>query len=105
MINDDYTIKSTSNDETRLLFQGPFNGQTVKWQTHLMTCKYYKLLNNITNEKKIKQFINISPTSKVNHFEIMICLNIDQITKADILKTIIMIRQYKNLAIGTHEFG
>ena len=104
MITDDYTINSTSDDETKLLFEGPFNGQTVTWQTHLITCKFYKQLNNIAN-KKIKQFIDIAPAIKDNHYEIMICLNINRITKAEILKTIIMIRQYKNLAIGRHEFG
>jgi len=105
MSNNEYIIEHLiSNNEVKFLFEGQLNHQTVTWHTHLYTCKNHIIKSEIINNP-IRQFIDISPHKKNNHYYLKICLKLEQITRADILKTIIMIRQYKNLTIGKHEFG
>ena len=105
MNNNEYIIENAGDaNEVKFSFAGQFKQQTVTWHAHLLTCKHKKLQNQIINEP-IRQFIDIKPISKENHYQITVCLNISHITKAEIMKSIIMIRQYKNLALGKHEFG
>ena len=52
----------------------------------------------------LKQFINIQPL-KQNTLKLTIALNINKISHPNIQKMMIMIKQYKNLSIGHHEYG
>jgi len=104
MSNTEFIIEERVNDnEVRFLFEGLFCQQKVTWHAQLYTCNNYR--KKFENNQKSRQFIEITPSDIKNHFDIAICLNLQRITRSEIIKTIIMIKQYKNLAIGKHEFG
>lgn len=96
--------KIINHSEARFTFEGKFNQQTVTWHAYLCTCKNYTLKNKPENNS-VRQFIDIRPHQTNNHYYLKICLDLEKITQAEILKTTIMIRLYKNLALGRHEFG
>jgi len=96
-------IKQINNQLAHFKFNGPFQGKTVTWDTHFFTLKAYIAHNEIKNHN-LKQFIDIQPINS-ELMELTVALNIDAITKPNIHKMMIMIKQYKNLAIGRHEYG
>jgi len=96
-------IKKYDNQHTHIKFEGCFQGQLVVWDTHFHTLINYNSQQKITN-KVSKQFINIEP-SDTNIFKLTIGLKIPEITEPSIQKMIIMVKQYKNLAFGHHEYG
>lgn len=99
-----YTLIQQNNSQlAHIKFTGPFQGKTVTWDTDFFTLKGYINKKNIKN-LNTKQFIEIEPiTSDV--LKLTVALNIDEITNPNIQKMMIMIKQYKNLSIGRHEYG
>lgn len=95
-------IEQVNTQYAHLKFEGPFQGKTVTWDTHFYTFDGYSSKNEETNITK--QFINIKENNS-DTMELTLALNISEINTANIQKMIIMIRQYKNLAIGRHEYG
>jgi len=75
----------------------------VTWNTHFFTLQGYIDQKNIKN-KKLKQFIDIQPI-ETGVMKLEIALNISEINNPSIQKMMIMIKQYKNLSIGRHEYG
>jgi len=105
MLNNKYKLeKMTGDNEARFLFDGPFEHKIVTWHAHLVTCKHFNHLSQ-SPDTETPRFIDITPSAETGHYNIKICLDINHITKAEILKTIIMVRQYKKLAPGKHKFG
>lgn len=99
-----YTIIKKFNTHCiHIKFKGPFQGKTVTWDTHFFTLKGYIEQKNIKNNK-LKQFIDIQPV-ETDVMKLEIALNINEINNPNILKMMIMIKQYKNLTIGRHEYG
>lgn len=106
-IQDDFKIISQTNKGyCHLQFRGPFLQKLVKWDAHLSTLSYY-----ISNKQKqgktvsaCRQFIEISKPCDAL-YPLQVGLNIQEINHASIMKFIIMIRQYKNLAYGRYEYG
>lgn len=96
-------INHDSPHFAHIKFDGPFQGRSVTWDTYFFTLKGYIAQNNIKNAN-LKQFINIEPGDS-NTFKLTVALNIDAITKPNIQKMMIMIKQYKNLSMGCHEYG
>ncbi len=108
-MTDDYEILSDMGaDKLRVRFDGQFAGNAVLWDATIVT------LNRYVNEKlggggkstAIRPFLQVSAyeqTSAVVPIEIG--LPVLRIDRPTILKTIIMVRQYKRLTIGRHEFG
>lgn len=95
-------------DKLRVQFNGQFAGNAVLWDATIVT------LNRYLNEKfggrgrstVIHPFLEVSAyeqTSAVVPIEIG--LPVLRIDRPTILKTIIMVRQYKRLTLGRHEFG
>ena len=99
-----YTLIQQKNSQhAHIKFTGSFQGQTVTWDTHFFT------LNGYSKEKNIsaigsKQFIDIEAVD-VQNMSLTVVLNIVKINNPSILKMMIMIKQYKNLSIGRHEYG
>lgn len=99
-----YTLIQQNNTQlAHIKFTGPFQGKTVTWDTHFFTLKGYQDEQNIKNTK-IKQFIDIKPIES-DVMKLTVALNIDEISNPNIQKMMIMIRQYKNLSVGRHEYG
>ncbi len=96
-------IQQHNTQLAHIKFSGPFQGETVIWDTHFFTLKGYMAQENIKNTK-LKQFIDIQ-TAKSGIMKLTIALNIKEINKPSIQKMIIMIKQYKNLSPGRHEYG
>lgn len=84
-------------------FTGPFQGKQVIWDAQLQTLAYY-VRNGAIQGQDVRQFIEVEKAGE-RGIPINIALNLSVIDQPTILKTIIMIRQYKRLAPGRHEFG
>ena len=99
-------IKQYDKQHTHIKFEGTFQDQSVIWDTHFFTLDGYNSQENVTN-KTLKQFIHIEPseTSETNIFNMTVVLKISEITEPNIQKMIIMVKQYKNLMLGHHEYG
>lgn len=87
-------------------FSGKFNNQAVIWQAEIGTLAYY--LENgeraSGHDNAIRQFIEVGDTNRDGR-RIRIGLNVNRIDETVIKKCIIMVRQYKNLTFGRHEYG
>lgn len=96
-------IKQNDSQLAHIQFEGPFQGKTVTWDTHFFTLNSYvaQQSNKIDTQK---QFIDIEPV-EANIMKLTIALKIPDVNHQHIQKMMIMIKQYKNLSIGRHEYG
>lgn len=99
-----YTLIQQYNDQhIHLKFDGPFQDKIVTWDTHFFTLENYNAENGV-QDADTKQFIDIESIES-NSMRLTIALKIPDISHSNIQKMIIMIKQYKNLSIGRHEYG
>lgn len=94
-----------AGDCAKVQFTGRFQGRDVIWNATVTTLAGY----NRQHDRKRKaiahrQFIDIPPGDGTMR-DIVIGLSLGTIDHATLLKTITMIRKYKRLHIGRHEFG
>ncbi len=90
-------------------FLGSFQGLTVRWNMTLVTLANYRVgeVNvGTTSDQNIFccPFIEIKEGVE-DMYQIKVGLDLEIIDESVIKKTIIMIRNYKRLAIGLNEFG
>jgi len=90
-------------------FLGLFQGQTVLWNMTLTTLSHFQ--SNVSKNISATQsglsnrpFIEIHDGNE-GVFKILVSLDIELIDEPAIIKTIIMIRNYKRLAVGRIAFG
>jgi len=94
----------------RIRFIGPYLGKEVIWESTLMTleefyCNLYGSTEQLTaTPVKLRPFIDIS-RARGNSMLLTAVLNIGVLDEPAVQKTIIMIRNYKRLREGRHEFG
>jgi hypothetical protein len=102
----DFIFALPAQDEcAHVRFIGTFNDKPVIWDATIMTLAYYNTLAaNAGRETSGSQFIDIGQASGDTR-TIEIGLELDRIDEQAVLKTIIMIRKYKRLHTGRHEFG
>ncbi|MFV2059360.1 MAG: hypothetical protein ACC653_01680 [Gammaproteobacteria bacterium] len=96
-----YEVVSLKPTLAHIKFPGLFNHQNIIWDAKIRTLKSLAPANSNTG---IKQFIDV-PEHDSELKLISIALNVDKISTPEILKTIIMITNYKNLKTGRHEYG
>jgi hypothetical protein len=96
-------IQQLNTQAAHIKFNGIFQGKTVIWDTHFFTLQGYMAQKNIKNTE-LKQFIDIQAIDS-GTMKLTVALNITEINKPNIFKMMIMIKQYKNLSIGRHEYG
>ena len=84
-----------------LKVEGIFDGETVVWNMCIRTIENYAIDHNVADDPV--QFIDIK--RKDNAYFVEIGLNVNDIDRAVIESAIIMIKNYKRLRIGRHEFG
>jgi len=89
------------SENVKVVFTGGFNGIQVVWNACVRTIQDYALHHEVTEDPM--QFIDISHKDDVYWLEVG--LNVSVIDKAMIERTIIMIRNYKRLDFGRHEYG
>ena len=80
-------------------FIGPFQGREVIWNARLSA-----LPPSAEASPPPRQFIEVTPRDAL-HYDLEVGLAVCRIDRATILKTIMMIRQYKRLRLGLHTFG
>ena len=93
-------IESPLADRAHIRFIGAFAGKPVIWDATVMTLAYCKKAGMAGNSR----FIEIGDHAD-DMCPITIGLDLDEIDEPDLLKTIIMIRKYRRLRRGRHEFG
>ena len=84
-----------------LQFEGKFEGMEVVWNACIQTIAEYSKKHRVSNDPK--QFIDIKLVDGGYYLDIG--LNVAQIDQTVIEGTIIMIRKYKRLQFGRHEYG
>lgn len=92
-----------------VLFLGPFQGRIVVWNMTLSTLEHLnKIADEVTESGgqllSRQSFIEIS-ADKNDVFPLQVAIDVEAIDEAVIKKTIIMIRNYKRLAVGRIDFG
>jgi hypothetical protein len=92
----------------RIRFSGHFQGRPVVWDASIVTLEQeYRLGragNPATRSAGLRPFIEVGP-DRNGIRTVRIGLNVERIDEPVILKSIIMIRQYKRLHEGRHEHG
>lgn len=103
MNNIHYTALSPLNKPSVVVkFDGIFNNMAVEWHAEICTTRY-ALTTYPDRYTQALRFIDI--TVKHNEYFVRIGLPLDVIGHADILKCIIMVRQYKRLSTGLQWIG
>ena len=104
-------IRSTPLDGSTasVLFLGLFHGQTVLWDMTLATLEQPRSTASIDTVAKKSEAI-ICPFIEIIEggegvYLVKVGLDVEIIDESAIKKTIIMMRNYKRLAIGRNEFG
>lgn len=97
----EYTLINLSTTITHIQFPGKLDNKKVIWDAKIQTLKSIAQSNP---DIGIRQYIDISYDDAVMK-SISIGLNVKIISRPEILKTIIMITNYKNLHLGRHEYG
>jgi len=91
--------------QARFAFTGPFGGEETTWDATLLTLDAWQQSQPPeTYPVQRHSFIEIG-TATTQGRDVCIVLDIPVIDEAVILRTIIMLRQYKRLRMGRHEFG
>lgn len=109
--NIDYTLLHRHSPEhVEVQFNGSFLNQTVCWHACIRTLRDYCLHvlytpheSPLTTRIQAQPFIDIKIQNNTHH--LTVALNLPVIDDAAILRTIIMIRQYKRLQSGRHQYG
>ena len=106
-----YTALSPLGGQTaHIQFKGLFQGQEVLWDTRLITLQEiyrqemstgkYQEVDSIS----LLQFIEINEKSAAE-FALTVGIDVPAIDAPTVLKTIIIIHNYKRLRRGRHEYG
>jgi len=89
----------------RIRFLGALRRQEVLWHATLVTlAHHYRRLPPANREQGVRQFIDVGPV-KDGQARISIGLNLSRIDETAVRKTLIMVRQWKRLGPGRHEYG
>jgi hypothetical protein len=97
-------IEPALPSRTRFSFAGPFEGQETVWDATLLTLEAHHATEPPTDRMQRRSFIEIGPATAAGRV-VRIVLDVAAIDEGVILRTIIMMRQYKRLHAGRHEFG
>lgn len=91
--------------QARFRFAGKFQNREIVWDATLLTLSAYHAGQPASTAAVQRlPFIEIGDATEQGR-PLRVALDIAQIDEPAILRTIIMIRQYKRLHAGRHEFG
>ena len=96
-------IHQFSTQHAHIEFTGPFKDETVTWDTNFFTLEGFRAEENI-KDTNLKQFIDIKPV-RSGVMKLTVALKINEVNNPSIQKMMIMIKQYKELSLGRHEYG
>lgn len=98
-------VACQSHQYAHFRFTGNFAQKSLIWDAHLYTLAYY--FNQVVESSqphRVRQFIHVGELTPAGR-RIEIGLNLSVIDEPTIVKTMIMVRQYKRLASGRYEYG
>lgn len=87
-------------------FIGSFEGEKIVWDAHLYTLTYYlrEIKKQTAEPLQGRAFIDVGDLNEFGR-RIEIGLHLPYIDEPCLIKTMVMVRQYKRLKYGRHEFG
>jgi hypothetical protein len=100
-------LEQRGDPGTRIRFTGTFAGKSVTWDATLYTLRDYVRLRRESGEPDLRcarPFIEVAG-GEGTLLSMRIGLPVTAIDEPTIRKAIIMVRQYRLLAVGHHEFG
>lgn len=100
-------LSPVDQPRVQVRFPGHFEGRDVIWDACLQTLRYeyeHAASRPKRSPATLRQYILIEPAVD-DRMPITVALNVPQFDEPSILKTIIMIHNYKRLRLGRHEFG
>lgn len=100
-------LNSDNNSQATIEFDALFKNEYIRWQAEIKTLiRWQTDLAKTRNHRQItRQFIEIPANQTGQLRQIRVGLQVDRIDQAVLLKTVIMLRQYKKLDTGWHSFG
>ena len=110
MTNDYHLLQPIQPELARFRFDATFQLRPIQWQAELITLQHYydicveEGIYTQAEKMELQQFIDIADT-ETEPRPIRIALAIPQVNQASLLKTIIMLRNYKRLQTGRHSYG
>ncbi|MGD8407324.1 MAG: hypothetical protein PVG50_02175 [Thiohalophilus sp.] len=100
-------LSPINQSRVHIQFPGHFQEQEIIWDAQLFTLEHeYRQHTSDARQSSqtCRQYIEISP-GKDHLVPITVALNVPEFDEPAILKTMIMIHNYKRLRFGRHEFG
>lgn len=98
----DYRVLSgLGGSRSRVQFNGRYAGRDVRWNACIMTLAAYR---DSRDPGAARQMIEIGDES-TDGIELTVVLDVPVIDAPTVRKTVVMIRNYKRLRPGRHEFG
>ena len=91
-------------DRADITFKARFEGEMLSWQATVMTLSWYARQESPRRATANRQFIDMQ-TPKNGTCRVSVGLCVDRIDPQVLMKTVIMLRQYKRLRPGRHEYG
>lgn len=102
IIDEAELLDAPGGEQLRVRFNGPFEGREVRWDARLVTLAAWR--RHHPTEPVRQNFITIGEESDQG-IAITVGLNLECIDLPALRKTMLMIRQYKRLARGRHDYG
>jgi hypothetical protein len=91
--------------EVHFTFSGRFQNQEIVWDTTLNTLVHFHAQQSPSVQATVRSaFLEIGAETEHGR-ALRVALDIPRIDEPAILRTIIMVRNYKRLRPGRHEFG
>lgn len=98
-------VTAPAPERVRFAFSGSFQGRELTWDATLLTlARYHAEQPDAALSVMRAAFLEIGDETALGR-AIRVALDIPVIDEAVILRTIIMVRNYKRLHPGRHEFG
>ena len=95
-----------NRDYQHVRFTGPFAGADIIWDAHIYTLSYYlhEVKKQSSTEMSCRAFLDVGDLNELGR-KIEIGLHLPYLDVPSMKKTMIMVRQYKRLALGRYEYG
>ncbi len=88
--------------QLRILFNGPFEGGEVCWDATLYTPRAWA--EEFDEAPPTQNIIEIGGESE-HGVTLAVCLKVTSMDRPTVRKAVMMIRQYKRLSRGRHQYG
>ncbi len=101
-----YTLLAVPDSgQAHFMFSGRFQNREIVWDASLLTLARYHTEQPAASQPVVRSaFLEVGSAGTHGH-AIRIVLDIAEIDEPAILRSIIMVRNYKRLHSGRHEFG